>query len=813
MAGRFRWYKMKSMNVQRIATVAAGAALVGAAFAGAVQVDQSGLSGVTFFSGGEPQVKVAIGSKGQASDVVAGANIAAMIGNLAYVDKSIAVQGASALSCSGSAAGCSVDAASKKVAVSVTTPGVSSANAYLMKTYILDNIDDSTSETTKNSTTSFDGQISSVQGQSRLVTKDHTAVLSLPNDGKVSNPKNLNIKQEQKAYLFAKTLYDSSTDYKQIIAQDPRAVYTITFSDPLPICYDTAKNRSGSDVCATGDKLEEAHTKIKFLGADWVITGYTMTAANTTVIKTVSIGKEQGYNPYMNIDDTITAPNGAKVTLKSVSPFGYGATTQPYASFEVTSGSGTVTTETLQAGDEKEVAGVTVKVNKVFPGVNNVNYADVSVFSDKITLDNNVQIDSGTHKYWYASIGTTTSGSSPAIQNLSLYSTGDPAKQKYKAGESYTVIRGQEAFKFTFEGLDTPSTDTLSFAVANNTLYTNSSTYVTGEFVQITSTVSNAFQFGSTSTSTVYIALQNGTTSNSSVVAAPTAQVSHATALYQNPTDGYYVPVVGANLTYYYSASESSNLGVSAFANNSGAYVWVKEFNQDSQGGTASYVTVLFDRALDQFVNTIGSTTVDKFGYTLSTGTPGPADNPSRDEGYITERGTKLVDVSSKGAQLIYPKTVQRGKYTLTAAGTTASAGKVTLNLGVGESGEVDTGYTATVDSIDATAAGGSTGAGSVSGVEGLSATGASVTSLNTASNPLVVLDSAASATEPLIVVGGQIVNTQYPASEALSAGSEPVVKVVGNKVLVAGYTAADTTAAANSLIQWLASNRESIRG
>ncbi|MFA6049262.1 MAG: S-layer protein [Candidatus Micrarchaeia archaeon] len=803
---------MKTMSVQRIATVAAGAALVGAALAGAaVQVDTSGLGGVTFFSGGEPQVKVAIGSKAQPSDAVAAANIAAMIGNLAYVDQSLSVSGTGQLSCTGAAAGCDVDAASKKTTITVTTPGVSSANAYLMKTYILDNLDNQT-EITKDASSSFDGQITSVQGWSKLVTKDHTAVLSLPNDGKVSNPKNLNVKQEQKVYLFAKTLYDTSTDYKQVIAQDPRAVYSTTFSDPLPLCYDTTKNRSSSDTCVTSDQLEQAHTKIKFLGADWVVTGYAMTAANTTTIKSVTIGKETGYNPYMNIDDTITAANGAKVVLKSVSPFGYGGSNVPYASFEVTSASGTVTTETLQTGEEKDVAGVTIHVNKVFPGVNNVNYADVSVYAEKLTLENNVQVDSSTHKYWYAGVGTTTSGSSPAIQNLSLYSTGDPAKQKFKAGDSYTLIRGTEAFKFTYEGLESPSTDTLSFSIGNNTLYTNASATVSGRFVQVTSGVSNAFQFGSTSVPTVYMALQNG--SSTAGETAPSVQVGTTTYYYQNPTTGYYTAGTG-NVTYYYSASENTQIGVSGFANGSASYVWVKEYNEDNQAGTARYATMLYDVALTQFVNTLGSTTIDKFGYTPSypSATSLSQTNPNQEEGYITERGTKLADVSSNGASITYPKTVQKAKYTLTASGTTASAGKVTLNLGVGQSGEVDTGYTATVDAIDATATGGSSGASSVSGTENLKATGAKVAELNTASNALVVLDAAASGTETVIVVGGPKVNSAWPAGEALAAGADPVVKVSGSKVLVAGYTAADTTAAANELIAWLASNRGTVRG
>ncbi|PIT85136.1 S-layer protein, partial [Candidatus Micrarchaeota archaeon CG10_big_fil_rev_8_21_14_0_10_59_7] len=79
--------------MKRIAAAAAGAAMLGAAVAGAVSVDDMGLGSFPFYSNGEPNVKIVVGTAAQPSDAVAAANIAAMVGNLAYTSKDITVLG------------------------------------------------------------------------------------------------------------------------------------------------------------------------------------------------------------------------------------------------------------------------------------------------------------------------------------------------------------------------------------------------------------------------------------------------------------------------------------------------------------------------------------------------------------------------------------------------------------------------------------------------------------------------------------------------------------------------------------------------
>lgn len=73
----------------------------------------------------------------------------------------------------------------------------------------------------------------------------------------------------------------------------------------------------------------------------------------------------------------------------------------------------------------------------------------------------------------------------------------------------------------------------------------------------------------------------------------------------------------------------------------------------------------------------------------------------------------------------------------------------------------------------------------------------------------LVVPEIAADTTKNLVVVGGPAVNglSGLTKDEIQSASGQYVVKKDGNKVYVAGWTAADTVDAGNALIAWLQDN------
>ncbi len=91
--------KMKSMDIKHIGTLATGAVMLGAALAGPVGagLDTKGLDKGYFYDGNfNPIVQIVVGEKGMATDAVAAGNIAATIGNLAYVSKTTEIGGAEA---------------------------------------------------------------------------------------------------------------------------------------------------------------------------------------------------------------------------------------------------------------------------------------------------------------------------------------------------------------------------------------------------------------------------------------------------------------------------------------------------------------------------------------------------------------------------------------------------------------------------------------------------------------------------------------------------------------------------------------------
>jgi hypothetical protein len=186
-----------------------------------------------------------------------------------------------------------------------------------------------------------------------------------------------------------------------------------------------------------------------------------------------------------------------------------------------------------------------------------------------------------------------------------------------------------------------------------------------------------------------------------------------------------------------------------------------------------------------------------------------------------------------------YAEDIRHGEFTLTSGAATGDGMSSSVTAGVGDFLLSQDGYIVEVTDVtgncQATAAGvkalsfeeeeaeeeeAEETTSGVSGIENLQPsqdTAYDMTPLDTSASPLVVLDtsSMASSSAQVITIGGQLVNTvsaQALSGEAVESGVDPMVKVIGSKIVVAGYTAADTTAATNALIGWLAENRDSIQ-
>ncbi len=929
---------VKSLNVKKIATAAAGAAMLGAAFAGAVQVDSAGLENFPFYSNGAPNLKIVVGGSAAASDAVAAANIAAMIGNLAYTSKDITVLGTDLLSCSGGTAG--TTSSSDSVSLEVTTPGVNPNVAYQMKTYIegyLDaNVtDDKTDSMTGSLTILADSSGTSSSG-GRKVTNSETSLAfkGTVTDAEVSK----SYTEDERYYLYAKTQYDTSS--KSVKAKTPQIAYEAVFTDPVQVCTEFTPDDS---VCTDTYKTSKHRMKIKLLGSDWVIFGMDNFPSDGTVNTTaqLQLGKEIQFKEFMQIGDEVSNAAGIKAKLKDISAVPTGTSQLLSSSFEIFDANGNlIDTSTLQENGEYNQNGIVIRVFEVFAGLGQTSYAKVSIFSDKLTLQHG-SVVSTDNQNWRVNLvgGGTSFGSSLRKIQLTRQVVDD-----FSTGGSVTFLQKPQLMKLTFNGLEDVTYDSLSFNTGERNFPVSSTdTSTNGQsYVRLTSTLTSPFDFGSTSSNTLYyvtdataagnatqgtVFYQDSTTGlfvpffgSSATSAAVTGNVSFSTAVttlgvstgaaiyvYNNTgvqcttggwtngtqlsansswattgwTPGSAFAVTGGTplTTGYTAASFTGNLTLTAstlvsgctgnatlsfesyngtltpglgttgvtytLGNNYVKYtygatsqnlrfnsqaieasttdpdgtdmvIWIPEFTKDDDTTPGAFALDVGygDQSSPRLAPGSGTATAQYQGTYLVTSVTGTA----YEAGYVSPRGSKLESIGLNDATIKYATSLSHALYTLSSAGVDTTANTATNDFKAGETALEDAGYKVVVKGIAAAGTGSGTG-GSVSGVDGLQPSQSqafSVTPIDTSSSPLVVRDSGA-GTQPLIVVGGPLVNSV--ASSALqgapapSASDEAVVKVQGDRILVYGYTASDTTSAANSLISWLAANADTVTG
>jgi len=182
--------------------------------------------------------------------------------------------------------------------------------------------------------------------------------------------------------------------------------------------------------------------------------------------------------------------------------------------------------------------------------------------------------------------------------------------------------------------------------------------------------------------------------------------------------------------------------------------------------------------------------------------------------GFVTERGSKVATISPTSVTINYAKTVDMLQFVVSPTSTVINSTSTTQSVGPVGVGQAVPGFSnLTVSQVNATCAFSSTSC-SVTGLSNITGS-ASVTQavvpvqLNTATTPLVVLDSNANSAATLIVVGSKYVNSvagqifaQNPSLNSSFSPSSVVVQAYGtNRILVAGYTANQTVQAGNQFI------------
>ncbi len=240
-------------------------------------------------------------------------------------------------------------------------------------------------------------------------------------------------------------------------------------------------------------------------------------------------------------------------------------------------------------------------------------------------------------------------------------------------------------------------------------------------------------------------------------------------------------------------------------------------------GNTAATDTLAF--AI--FNSTAGAMVNPLFNLNASTGTfggsPGTRNNMTYTStqnnqvnaplGFRTERGSSVASMSATSVTINYAKAVDNLVFAVSPSTSTPSVSTQRQYgpFSIGQAVSIPGVTNVTVSKVTATATLGANAGYTVTGYQNLTATPSVSSALvpvllkNLTTTPLVVLDSQANPSSSLILIGSGYVNSlsqQLQASQNITVTpTTQIVQAYGNKILVAGYTAAQTTAAANQFI------------
>jgi len=833
---------MKSLNTKKIVAMATGAALLGSALLGAVSYQNTELIN----DNGAPMAKVVVGSNAHISDGVAAANIAAVLGNMAFksVEVTATPTGINGLSCdvSGDSAGtCSV--LSKSVDLEVVTPaGVIPAGAYGFETLIGGYVDSDLKDRTPQTDESH-----------KIKTSDFSELV----DYAVKDPQSsFTSVESQTLYVYSEAVmsFDSDDGFQ---ADGIEFEYVIEFDDSIPVCT----NDVDSDSCtfAAGDagatsanyRLDSHRVKIKFLGQEWIISDMEVDTVAET-FDSITLAKESAYSPKLQIGEDLDLGDGNKLVLGDLKPAS-GQQLGDSAIFSVLNAAGEeIASQAIEKGDTIDVqAGANtykIKVYQVAPGYTlTEKWAEVAVYANELELKDGEDLDDENEDW-------TVALTSKDFQLSKITLTSNSFDEK-DVGESMTIVEDPAIWRLTFTGLDLKEGDTSDYnkvVVSSESIGTGINVYdcetaasyssksACNEFVNAIGTMNmiklsaNAkiFSFDDVvkgqieETDTIYIATANTTT------AGGVTNITVGDIFYK--PDSFMVPIktfqdfngtpFDANVVY---DDGERNKNVSIVTDYVHGTVLVT-FEEDADDSLVDYIG--FQTELDVDKKWMIADEGERI-YLNSSAATDPAAVADYAAGaydsallkvigdqnvYYSPRGSYAANVKRAALNLYLAKEVGHLSFILQATGAAESeAGAMTYsNLKEGDSIDV-LGAKVKVKAIDVetgpcTSA---TGAGSVTGIEGIACTiNANVANLGERQNiptDLVIMDKAATNVETVIAVGGPMVNdvtaALFPAENPLQgAGDVYIAEVAAGKIVVAGYTADDTMDAAMNFIATL---------
>lgn len=311
-------------------------------------------------------------------------------------------------------------------------------------------------------------------------------------------------------------------------------------------------------------------------------------------------------------------------------------------------------------------------------------------------------------------------------------------------------------------------------------------------------------------------------------IAAYVPYTAGSAILYKSGAPQYYQLTSGSAVTYNQQNGQPAyNNGFSLASVGTGPQNSAKEYytytvTEYPVSGSTTYTDTL---AFGIYNSTTGG--AQNFGFQLNQSTTGTRNNMTYTSatanvvqaptGFITERGTKVASISPQSATINIAKAVDTLQFVISPSSTSLANASTSATVGPVGVGQAVPGFAnLTVSKVNATCGGVTVSSSSctVSGLSNVTAT-PSVTqavvpvSLNTATTPLVVLDSNANSAATLVLVGSKFVNSvsaqvfaQNPALNSSFGPSSVIVQAYGtNRILVAGYTANQTVQAGNQFI------------
>lgn len=650
--------------------------------------------------------------------------------------------------------------------------------------------------------------------------------------------------EEQSLWVYGKTLYDETG--KTIVSDKPNIAYKIDFTHDLYGLpeYTTSSYNPSSKVA--GDKTDRHRVTIKFLGEDWIISELStpdMAAFNPSayVAKTVdstsiSLAKESAYG-IVHIGENLTA-GAYSIKLADIG-LAEGTDNIHPAAIEIYDANGVLVKEdrvrdfnAAYSWTAPDGSKVKIRVYQTQPGYTLASkWAEMAVYSNQITLTHKTKLDNVDNPLWYPYLYWSNNPNNNNVTTLkTLILRRDPndpstVMLKLQKGDSVPVLTTPAKFQLTFDGINLGSSDydalsvsiTSATTLAYGTTDCNSpSNTASHNFVLISSGLSNAFTVNGAPVSSFYVDLGNITYTNSTYVYyqqsgmncffRQTISGSSTMATY-NLGDGVTQSLIAL---YVYGGNGS-------VASSTGNFSFYLEEKASSTSDDKDRFLFEIDNSTDTAWAFTGSSTQSKIKYrpAVTTG-PHYTDQLYKavDPGYTSERGSVFLSLSSKASYIKVAKKIAEATYFVNTVGA-APSGATTITLAEGEeqtlAGGVQIKAKSITEKVGACTVGGGAGCKvdmtPVSAVLNTGEASKNVIVPYKVSN-LVALDSDNPNAAVLIAVGGPVVNTvtaeALGGSSPLAKPGDMVVKEVGNKIVVAGYTAQDTVAAGNDFLSKL---------